>query len=119
MSILLALLLFIRPFAYAFAILCVISILILAWIFIDEELQERREANDRPKSKAQIIEEKEAEAWKGFFEESFVRGFDSNGAIINKPIRVETEMATAYREMMDRLQLADEKTIGVFDNKEL
>jgi hypothetical protein len=121
MSILLAILLFVRPLAIAFAILCVINIILLGGLFVVEErrgyLRESKILRDKEKAKAKLRQEKEAAAWEGFFEESFVRGFDSTGAIISRGVRVETEAATAYRKMMDRL--ADDKTIAIFDNEDV
>jgi hypothetical protein len=44
-------------------------------------------------------------AHEGFFEESYVRGFDSTGALIARGVKVPTERALEYYQTMD--QLAD------------
>jgi hypothetical protein len=78
-----------------------------------QKIQSRFDNFMREQAKAKIRRAKEAEAAEGFFEESFVRGFDSNGSIINRGVRIETEMATAYREMMDKI--VDDHNINLFE----
>jgi hypothetical protein len=62
-------------------------------------------------AKENLRRQKEAEAHEGFFEESYVSGFDSNGALYTRMVCVPTEEAMAYYRQMTRL--ADEV---IFDN---
>jgi len=53
--------------------------------------------------KEQLRREKEASAYEGFFEESYVLGFDSVGALRYRGQGVLTEEALAYYREMDEL----------------
>lgn len=80
----------------------------------DQALEEYEKAQSKAvKTKESILEtlakenirrEKERVAHEGFFEESYVRGFDANGAILHRGVKVPTEKALEYYELMDRLE---------------
>jgi hypothetical protein len=66
------------------------------------------------KAKHRLRTEKEKSAHDGFFEDSYVRGFDATGAIIHRGVKVPTEKALEYYRKMD--ELADTQ---IFDNTEV
>lgn len=72
---------------------------------VDGENKAIRKAEHQAKHRLRT--EKEAAAHEGFFEESYVRGFDASGAVITRGVRVPTAKALEYFKKMD--QLADEK----------
>lgn len=57
--------------------------------------------------KERLRREKEESAHEGFFEEFCVRGFDTNGAIYTRIVKVPTETAREYYKQMDELTDAE------------
>lgn len=68
----------------------------------------------KERAKAKLRKAKEREAYESFFEESYVRGFDSNGTLFYRGMPAPTEKARVYYRMMDKL--ADQI---IFDNTEV
>lgn len=54
--------------------------------------------------KEALRRQKEAEAHEGFFEESYIRGFDSDGSLYHLPKVIPTAKALEYYQEMDRLE---------------
>lgn len=54
--------------------------------------------------KEKIRREKEQAAHEGFFEESYIPGFDPNGSIYHRPKIVPTAKALAYYKQMEELE---------------
>jgi hypothetical protein len=109
--------------------LCVMAILIigvdLAWYTFDGWHQKttRVKAEEAAKSKVQELKkraqarlrnQKEAEAWDGFFKDGYVFGFDINGEFLYRgEHRFPTEKAEEYSREMDK-RAADQ----IFENTE-
>ncbi len=70
--------------------------------------EEANRQKQKEAAKAQLRREKEESAHEGFFEDRFVRGFDSTGALINRGYRVPTQHAWDYYNTME--QLAETQT---------
>lgn len=95
----------------------VIAILALIMIGIDLAISETRvhRSNTTPHktekarhrasevAKRKLREQKERTAHEGFFEESYVRGFDVSGALFHRGVQVPTAKALEYYRKMDEL----------------
>lgn len=78
-----------------------------------EKAAKRKSSLTKMMRKEELRRLKEAEAHKGFFEESYVRAFAPDGASITRLVRVPTKEAMAYYKAMDDLTDAP-----IFDNTE-
>jgi hypothetical protein len=95
------------------------SIVVIAMIFVGADLimslfrdprvlrnraaAKKKQAVRDMMRKENVRREKEASAYKGFFEESFIPGFDSNGAFRYRGVRVNTKEALEYYREMNEL----------------
>lgn len=68
--------------------------------------------------KENLRRQKEAAAHEGFFEESYVRGFDPTGALYPRVVKIPTEKALEYYREMDQLTGIDAANIDIFRNTE-
>jgi hypothetical protein len=105
-----------RRFIKASAWVVAQSIRVLSWCTI--EAKGRHSASKKRKEQLRVIAEKEASAHEGFFEESYVRGFDSNGSMLYRGCQVLTDEGRAFHKAMNDIDLAVDGKI--FENtKEL
>lgn len=66
------------------------------------------------KEQIRVIRAKEAEAHEGFFEDSYVVGFDSNGTMLYRGCQVLSEKGVSFNQAMDDIdKLMDAR---IFDN---
>jgi hypothetical protein len=111
-----------------FIIVAAVILLVIDAIFFgrkESRKEDRRTPGAKTKQsvtdmlcKEQLRREKEAAAHEGFFEESYVRGFDPTGALYPRVVKIPTEKALEYYREMDQLTGIAEANNDIFRNIE-